>query len=135
MYQAIISYTVNENSQDYSSHLMVLYPASGSREVGRYCHLSLSEGMVSNVTVQVTVQRDSMGFQVFKYLDVIFCRRPYLKCVQSLLVACLHIALFFPLLVFCFCFVLLVLLGNCAFAGSLLGFVCISLAPPQQQET
>ena len=48
------------------------HPASGSRKVGRYCRLSLSEGMVSsrwlsNVTVQrdcptwlsnVTVQRD-----------------------------------------------------------------------------
>ena len=75
------------------------------------------------------------------YLDVIFCRMPYLKCVQSSLVACLHIALFFlsfvvvVLLLLFFVLLLLVLLGNCAFAGSLLEFVCISLGPPQQQET
>ena len=31
MYQAIIRYNVNENSQDYSSRLMVLSPASGIR--------------------------------------------------------------------------------------------------------
>ena len=88
---------------------MVLYLASGSRKVGRYCRLSLSEGMVSsrwlsNVTVQrdsptwlsnVIVQRDAVVFQVFTYLDVIFCRIPDLKCC-SIFAGCLssHRSLF-----------------------------------------